>query len=241
MQQKTGSNGIEFVVSINDKVLEKKIIGPYIERISFLEKLLEKRETKIYNYHKEFRNPRIAAIFGVVADEVMKPIKGSVNSKKILLLQFLYDKGIVSSDKIVKYAKDLGIKGVGYNTYVNSMHKTGLLQRDKKGYYYISDKGKEVVEYYVKNSFSLFFDLYKSNPKYKWKFDPYSKKFSEEEIEKRRDRYRKMMKPFWDNGYNVMPRNDSEKIKIVTKWMEKHKVKDEFYTKLLLKWVSKKE
>jgi hypothetical protein len=239
MRQKIESNGFEFFVSVDREKLEKQLLGPYKERIKVLESLLEKRDNQIYKYHEIIKHPKNSIIFPLVAEEVIKPIKQHISYKKLFVLQYIYDKGILSADKILKYAKELGIKGVGYVTYVKNMHETGFLEKDKHGYYYISDKGKEVVEYYVKNCYILFKELYNNKPYFKKAhFITYKKKYTEEEIKRRSDAYKKLMKPFWDSGFTFMIKDVNKRIKILSEWMKKNNIQDEYYLRLMMNWSS---
>ena len=240
MRQRIENNGLEFFVSIDNDKLEKQLLGPYKDKIRVLESLLEKRNNLIYKYHEMMRSPKNPIIFPIVAEEVIKPIKEHVNYKKLFVLQYIYDKGILSAERIVRYAKELGLKGVGYVAYVKSLYVAGLLEKDKMGYYYISDKGKEVVEYYVRNSYIIFSDLYKNKPRHKKMVDPHAKKYTEEELEKRRQAYRKLMRPFWESGYTVMIKKPARRIEILSAWMKKNNITDEYYTKLMFNWSSKK-
>jgi hypothetical protein len=72
------------------------------------------------------------------------------------------------------------------------------------------------------------------------KRNPSKRVFKQHDKERAREFYIKMMRPFWDLGYNTMAKDKSTRIDIISKWLKTKPAdegeSDEFYYKLIQKW-----
>jgi hypothetical protein len=242
MRIKSQGNGINISAYINTAELEKSLSAPYRERIKVLESLVKKRDYYIKSMHAQLRKRRWIAYIAYVSNKVMKPLT-NISIKRIMILFYMYEREFTSITKLQADFKQLGVPYTQMLNDVNYLIKLNLVKRDGRGFYYLLDKGREIIEYYEKNTTRLFLHMAKIKQDMTQvkvtEVIPKPCKFSEAELKRRKDSYHKMMRPFWDSGYTIMPKDRGKRIDLLSKWMKDNNVKDEWYTKLIFDWGSK--
>ena len=244
MKIESQSKGVNISAIINTDALERTLSAPYRERIKHLEGIIKKRESYIKNMHYQLRRRKWIMYLGFISHKIMKPLPKKLNVKRMLILFYMYERNFTSIQKIQSDFKQLGVPHTLIHADVNILIGMGLARKDGKGFYYLLDKGREVVEYYEKNTLRMFFNMAKikqdiTQVKEAKEISDKPGKYSEEELKNRADRYRKLMKPFWDTGYTIMPKDNGKRIEIVSAWIKKNRIVDEWYIKLIFNWGSK--
>ena len=243
MKIKSQNNGINVSAYINTDELERAILAPYKERVKVLEAQVKKRDYYIKNMHFQLRKRKWIMYLGYISHELMKPLPKRLNIKRMLILFYMYERNFTSVEKIKKDFKELGVASTTILVDMNYFISANLATRDGRGFYYLLDKGREVVEYYEKNTVRKFLHMAKIRQdviQMKNANDSLKKpsKFSEEELKNRRIRYAKLMKPFWDSGYKIMPKDRGKRINILASWIKDNNIQDEWYNQLIFNWGS---
>lgn len=242
MKIKSQGNGINISAYINTTELERSLSAPYRERIKVLESLVKKRDYYIKSMHSQLRKRRWIAYIAYVSNKVMKPLT-NISIKRIMILFYMYEREFTSITKLQTDFKQLGVPYTQMQNDVNYLIKLNLVKRDGRGFYYLLDKGREIIEYYEKNTVRLFLHMAKIKQDMTQvkvtEVIPKPSKFSEVELKRRKDSYHKLMRPFWDSGYTIIPKDRGKRIDLLSKWLKDNNVKDEWYTKLIFDWGSK--
>jgi len=243
MKIKSQGNGINISAFINTDELEKTLLAPYKERIKYLEAIVKKRDYYIKNMHFQLKRKKWIVYLGYISHILMKPLPSKLNIKRMMILFYMYERNFTSVEKIKKDFKELGVPSTTVLKDMNYLMSINLATRDGRGFYYLLDKGREVVEYYEKNMLRKFFHMAKIKQDVTQIKDPNESlkkpsKYSEEEIKRRRITYSRLMAPFWESGYKIMPRDKGKRINIVLGWIKKNNIQDDWYTKLIFKWGS---
>ena len=245
MKIKGQSNGINISAFINTNEFEKAYVTPLKQRVKVLEAQVRKRNDYIKQMHFQFKRRKWMLYIGYISNELIKPLPNGVNTKRLMCLFYMYEREFTSLIKMKKDFKELGIPHSYLYSDFKFLERIGLATKDNRNFYYILDKGREVVEYYEKNMKIRFLHMTKikqDDSQLKKEKAPKKEngtKFSPEEIERRRATYHKMMRPFWDSGIKLMPKDKGKRIEILLNWMEVKGIKDEWYTKLVFNWGSK--
>jgi len=243
MKIKSQGKGINISAYINTDELERSLSAPYKERIKLLETLLKKREYYIKTMHSNIRKPRWISYAAYASDKVMNPLPNNISLKRIIILFYMYEREFTSISKIQNDLKQLGIPYSKIYNDVNVLINLGLVKKDGIGFYYLLDKGREIIDYYKNNTVSMFSRMAKiKQDMTQIKITEVivkPPKYSQAEIEKRKQTYHKMMRPFWDSGYTIMPKDRGKRIDMLSKWLKDNNVQDEWYTKLIFDWGSK--
>ena len=244
MKIKSQSNGINISAFINTDELEKSLLAPYKERIKYLEAIVKKRDYYIKNMHFQLKKRKWIMYLGYISHNLMKPLPKRLNMKRMLILFYMYERNYSAVTKIQKDFKELGVPHTKINPDVNYLIDIGLVAKDSRSFYYLLDKGREIVEYYEKNTIKTFLHMAKIKQdisQMKNANDSLKKptKYSEEQLKERRIKYVKLMKPFWDSGYKIIPKDKGKRIDILANWIKKFDVKDEWYNQLVFNWGSK--
>jgi hypothetical protein len=244
MKIKSQSNGINISAFINTDELEKSLAIPYKERIKHLEGIIKKRDYYIKNMHFQLKKRKWIAYLGYISNNLMKPLPKKLNMRRMLILFYMYERNYTNTTKIKKDFAELGIPVGQISFDMTYLVNIGLSSKDGRGFHYLLDKGREVVEYYEKNTIKTFLHMAKIKQdvtQMKNANDSLRKptKYSEEQLKERRIKYVKLMKPFWDSGYKRMPKDNGKRIDILAKWIKKYNVEDEWYKTLIFNWGSK--
>jgi len=244
MKIKSQGNGINVSAYINTDELERTLLAPYKERVKVLEAQVKKRDYYIKNMHFQLKKRRWIIYLGYISSRLMKPFGKKINMKRMMILSYMYERNFTSVLKMKKDFEALGAQHSYIYNDVRQMMSMGLIDRDKRDFYYLLDKGRETVEYYEQNTIKMFMHMAKikqDSSQMKTIKDSLKKpsKYSEEELKNRRIRYAKLMKPFWDAGYKKMPKDKGRRIEILSKWIKDNKIEDQWYTQLIFNWGSK--
>lgn len=244
MKIKSQSNGINISAFINTNELEKSLIAPYKERVKYLESIVKKRDYYIKNMHFQLKKRKWIIYLGYISSELMAPLPKKLNMRRMMILFYMYERNYTITTKLKNDFLELGIPNSKIAFDINYMVSIGLIFKDKRGFYYLSNKGREIVEYYEKNMVKIFLHMAKIKQdisQMKNANDSLKKptKYTEEELKERRLKYVKLMRPFWDSGYKIIPKDKSKRAKILATWIKKHGVEDEWYKKLAFDWSSK--
>ena len=243
MKIKSQSNGINVSAYINTDELEKVLLTPYKERVKVLEAQVRKRNNYIKNMHFQLKRRKWLMYLGYISNQLLKPLPSKLNNKRLMCLFYMYERDFTSVNRMKKDFIELGIP-VSY-LYVDFKYlmSIGLVNRDKRDFYFLLDKGREIVEYYEKNMKIRFWHMAgikqdvsqikkENGPKKECKYSP-------EELESRRATYVKLMKPFWEQGLKKMPKDKGKRIELLGNWLKNTGNKDEWYTKRIYNWGSK--
>lgn len=230
-----------YSVRFDTTEIEKEAIQPYKEKIKILKDKLRQREDYIYKLHWRLRRPR--PLFYAMASFHMVNVSlpAFLTPRRMLILYLMNNKTLVLLSSIEdRVNKIMTHKGTVARD-VGILKKHDLLFSDDNKYYTITDKGKQFVSYYEHNARVFFSNSMKHDKEIVNISLHKNKKFSVEEIEKRREFYKYMMAPFWDAGITKIPKDIVKRIEIVSAYMTKYNIKgDETYRRLIFKWSSKK-
>lgn len=244
MKIKSQNNGINVSAYINTDELERTLLAPYKHRLKVLEAQVKKRDYYIKNMHFQLRKRKWIVYLGYISDMIMKPLPRKLSMKRMLILFYMYERNFTSVEKIIKDFKELGAAYGHVRMDIRILVDSDIVIKDGRGFYYLSDKGREIVEYYERNMVVKFLHMAKIKQdvtQMKNANDSLKKpsKFSDEELKARRIRYAKMMQPFWDAGYKRMPKDRGKRIDVLLAWIKEHNIQDEWYNKLVFNWGSK--
>lgn len=244
MRIKSQSNGINVSAFINTDELEKALVTPYKNRVKVLEAQVRKRNDYIKNMHFQIKRRKWMVYIGYISNQLLKPLPNGLNIKRLMCLFYMYEREFTGIDKMKNDFKELGVPTSNVYTDFKFLEKLGLVAHDNRSFYYLLDKGREVVEYYEKNMKIRFFHMTKiKQDKSQLKENKAPKKeggkYSKEEIESRRATYKKLMRPFWEQGMTLMPKDKGRRIDMVSEWIKNNNINDEWYTRLIFNWGSK--
>ncbi len=233
---------IKMNIDINDIV--KKTSSKYKPKIDGYKKLVAKRNEYIHNMHQKMKDKEIGVYLIYDALRIMKKAKDAydVDIRQLLTLSYLHGISMLRKDHINKYLIAIGCKPVT-RIFLKKLVEYGyIMDAHKYAYYSITDKGRKIVD----NIFLAFrqdYAFYEKNKPMKREYhtsQPAGTKYSDEEKEKRSILYRKMMTPFWDGGYKVVPKSRKMRVDYLVNWIDKRKrsglMVDEYYYNLIEKW-----
>jgi len=233
---------IKMNIDINDIV--KKTSSKYKPKIDGYKKLVAKRNEYIHNMHQKMKDKEIGVYLIYDALRIMKKAKDAydVDIRQLLTLSYLHSISMLRKDHINKYLIAIGCKPVT-RIFLKKLVEYGyIMDAHKYAYYSITDKGRKIVD----NIFLAFrqdYAFYEKNKPMKREYhtsQPAGTKYSDEEKEKRSILYRKMMTPFWDGGYKVVPKSRKMRVDYLVNWIDKRKrsglMVDEYYYNLIEKW-----
>jgi len=245
MRIKSQSNGVNVSAFINTDELEKALVTPYKNRVKVLEAQVRKRNDYIKNMHFQLKKRKWMLYIAYISNELIRPLPSGITIKRLMCLFYMYEREFTNIEKLRNDFKELGVPSSYLYTDFKFLEKVGLVAHDNRNFYYLLDKGREVVEYYEKNMKIRFFHMTKIKQdasQLKEKKGPKKEsgsKYSKEEIENRRATYKKLMRPFWEQGMTLMPKDKGRRIDMVSEWVKNNNINDEWYTKLIFNWGSK--
>lgn len=236
LKTKQTNRSIQFNLQIAD--LERNFVQPYKQRIKELEKLVDKRNKYIYNLHNLARDKKLIFYIAASSHYTLKKFPKEVTANRMTILYFLYEKDMVRKSDLLRITSNLVLGEGRYTTDIKNLLEYELIKCENN-LYYISDKGREFVQYYEASIRNGVMKLLKEAMKTSGKY-PTEGKYSEEEKERRRERYRKVMRPFWDRNIKKIPRDVTRRIEILKDYIDKHPEHKDYYMNLIFKWSSKK-
>jgi len=228
-------------VTLTKKDLESYANEPLKEQVKVYKKQLASRNKYIKKLHESIKSKRNIVMAACVMEEVSSVMPRVLTKKRMVILTELYDKEYVSESKLRELLRKLGIPGSHTGVDFNQLVEHNLIQKHNRQSYYITDSGKQFVEYFQKSVTSLFGKMLANRGEFRVAQAKRKVVMTEELRKQRSDGYRNMMQPFWDNGLNKMPKDREYRCKILWTWMsEKDKKDDKFYLRMLHRWSSKK-
>ena len=243
MKIKSQSNGVNISAYINTDELEKALLTPYKERLKVLEAQVRKRNNYIKNMHFQLKRRKWIMYLGYISNELLKPLPKKLNNKRLMCLFYMYERDFTSVNRMKKDFLELGMPVSNIYTDFKYLMSIGLVNKDKRDFYFLLDKGREVVDYYEKNMKIRFLHMAKIKQdisQIKREDGPKKEcKYSLEELENRRATYVKLMKPFWEQGLKKMPKDKARRIELLGNWLKNKGITDEWYTKRIYNWGSK--
>ena len=243
MKIKSQSNGVNISAYINTDELEKAILAPYKERLKVLEAQVKKRNNYIKNMHFQLKRRKWMMYLGYISHQLLKPLPKQLTNKRLMCLFYMYERDFTNVNRMKKDFLELGIPVSNIYTDFKYLINIGLVNKDKREFYFILDKGREVVEYYEKNMKIKFWHMAgvkQDVSQIKKEVSPTKEcKYSPEELDNRRATYVKLMKPFWEQGLKKMPKDRGKRIELLGNWLKNTGNKDEWYTKRIYSWGSK--
>jgi predicted transcriptional regulator len=227
-------------VTLTKKDIDAHVNQPLRDSIKVYKKQLASRDKYIKQLHESLRNKKSLIMMAHVIDEVMQPMPKLLSKKRLLILAELYDKDYVSESRL----RDLMVKlnmNVKTGRDFNYLIENGLIQKHTKYSYYITDQGKQFVEYFDKNTRIMFLNMMSNREGFQIYRAKKKANVSEELKTLRSENYKRMMQPFWDNGLRMMPKNRENRCKILWEWMKENgNTNHDFYLRMLHKWSGKK-
>jgi len=235
--------GLDIKMDIDIDNIIKKVSSKYKPEIENYRKLLTKRQEYIHEQHHLLKDKDAFMYMMYDACNISKKIKKvyGINNRQMMVLTFLYNLSMAKVEHINDYLASIACNNIGkvvidYLIELGYVFKTPVFE-----YFAITDKGKRIVESAytaLRQDFSYYVKNRKSKRDYIRK--KYGTKYTDEERQKRSFLYRKMMMPFWDGGYKVMPKDVALRISYMTQWITQRKSKgldvDPYYHQLIQKW-----
>ena len=227
-------------VTLSRKELDTYANKPLRDAAKVYKKQIASREKHIKELHNSIKDKRNIAMLSFVIDEVMVPLPRLLTKKRLILLSELYYNDYLTSTRLRELMTILKMNSKRTGSDFNYLLKNNLIKVHGKFNYYITDQGRQFVEYFHKNTTIMFFEMLVKRdsfrmPKAKSKYIA-----SQELRELRSKNYKMMMQPFWDSSLKRLPRDTGRRCAILWEWMRLNKKdKDSFYLRMLHRWSSK--
>jgi predicted transcriptional regulator len=238
------NQGNRFVLPVNVTLTKKDLDAyanePLKRAVKVYKKQIASRERYIKKLHDSIKNKKNLIMISYVMDEVMSPMPRLLNKKRLMILAELYDKDYLTESKMRELMVSIQMNPKKTGSDFNYLIDNELIKRHNKFSYYITDKGKQFVEYFSKNTSIMFFNMLAKRDSFKITKAKKKVVISEELSALRSRNYKMMMQPFWDNSITRMPKDRINRCKILWEWMQANKMEqNEFYLRMLHKWSSK--
>lgn len=244
-ERKIKYKGLDLKVTINTDELIDKVREQYRPVIGEMKKIIDKRNKYISKLHDLIKSKEATMFLFVDAVQIQRKAKKlyNIGPKAYMIITHMYKINIGNQSQLERYIKSIGFGTVTYGD-LNILVKGGYLTELQDRYFGITDKARRAVDN-IYNAFRQDYDYFVRN-----KVDGYAKtslkkrenKYTDEQKQQRGDFYRKMMRPFWDGGYKVMPKDRNVRVEYVLNWMEKKRKEgeelDEMYMRLVTRWSS---
>lgn len=232
--------GIKVKMSVDMDEYIDNVVKPYKERIKTLEALLEKRHKYISVIHSAYKDKNNVIFNMYATNRISKALKGNLNDRRIILLSYLNNVSFCTLDSANKYMKSAGITLPFSNKDVRFFKDNGYARVDGP-VIYITYKGIDKIKELV-DTYHSAMKFYFENKK-KIRTNRKMPTIRDEVRERRSVFYKKMMRPFWESGLNVINRDNAARITVVQDWMKNKELEEadvNFYTKLITGWLNKK-
>lgn len=234
--------GLDLKFTIDTSELTEKIKEQYKPVIDNLKKLLNKRDEYIYRMHRMSRETDVTIFLFTNGLRVAKKANRlyGYSEKQYMALSYLNNTNMCKTEYLSRH-----LVGIGYpkilKPEVAKLIEDGCVIKLNEQYCAITDKGKKVIASIYK-AYRQDMDYYMKNkkPTRKTSIKEKSNKYTEEERDRRSQHYKTMMRPFWDGGYKVIPKNKDMRVTYLLGWIEKRKAiglfVDDIYMRYVEKW-----
>lgn len=237
--------GLDFTINIDTSEIEKKVRSKYRPTIDSLRKLLNKRERYIQKLHNTLRDEDAIMFLFAGAKEIWrKAVKAHcLTAKEYMIITYLKDINMATTEHITGHINALGYAKAMYSDMCRLEKKGVVIRTPQFGYWAITDKGRKSISQVIQ-AIKQDFAYYKDNKAKKHdhfvKPKPTSPKYTPEELERRSFLYKQMMRPFWDGGFKILPRNRQQRVDYLIGWIQDRKsmgIKvDEVYYTYVQRW-----
>jgi hypothetical protein len=234
--------GLDLKFTIDVSELTEKIKEQYKPIIDNLKILLNKRDEYIEKMHNMTRDTDVTIFMFTNGLRVAKKANKlyGYSEKQYMALSFLGTTNMCKIEYLSRY-----LTGIGYPKILKpeiwKLVEDGSVIMLNQQYCAITDKGKKVISSIYK-AYRQDMDFYMKNkkPTRKTSIRESKNKYTEEERERRSSFYKTMMRPFWDGGYKVIPKNKDLRVTYMLDWIEKRKADglfvDDVYMRFVEKW-----
>lgn len=228
-------------VTLTKKDLESYANEPLKETLKVYKKQVASRNKYIKKLHQEIKSKRNVVMAAYVMEEVSSVMPKILTKKRMIILAELYEKEYISESRLRELMKKLDMAVGHTGSDFKQLIDNGLIQKHNRSSYYITDAGKQFVEYFQKTVSSLFGNMLANRGDFRIAQAKKKVVISDKLRQTRSDNYRMMMQPFWDSNLTKMPKDRENRCKILWEWMTKNeKQKDNSYLRMLHRWSSKK-
>jgi len=234
--------GLDLKFTIDTSALVDKIKDQYKPELDNLKKLLAKRDEYICRIHRMTKDLDTTIFMFTNGLRVARKARKAFgySEKQYMALSFMANTNMCREEYLSRFLIKIGYSKIT-KMELEHLLLDGRIIKLERQYYAITDKGKSVVnsiyaayrqdlDFYIKNKKVPRKTSIRNNPN----------KYSEAERERRSRAYKLMMRPFWDGGYKVMPKDRDVRVKYLLKWIEKKKADgffvDDVYMRLVEKW-----
>ena len=227
-------------VTLSKKEIDTYANKPLREAVKVYKKQLVSRENHIKQLHSSIKDKKNIAMLSFVIDEVMLPMPKLLTKKRLIILSELYDNEYLTSTRLRELMTILKMNSKRTGSDFNYLLNNNLMQVHGKFNYYITDQGRQFVEYFNKNTTIMFFEMLEKRKVFRMPRAKNKAVVSDELRLLRSKNYKMMMQPFWDSSLKRLPRDKGRRCAILWEWMRLNKKeKDDFYLRMLHKWSSK--
>ena len=227
-------------VTLSRKELDTYANKPLREAAKIYKKQLASREKHIKELHNSIKDKKNIAMLSFVIDEVMLPMPKLLTKKRLIILSELYDNEYLTSTRLRELMTILKMNSKRTGSDFNYLLNNNLMQAHGKFNYYITDQGRQFVEYFHKNTTIMFFEMLEKRRVFRMPRAKNKVIVSDELRLLRSKNYKMMMQPFWDSLLKRLPRDTGRRCAILWEWMRLNKKEnDDFYLRMLHKWSSK--
>lgn len=247
-ERKFSFNGVDVKFDINmDSLIggmRDELKSRYKNKIDVLKELVKKRDEYIISMHNILRKKDSAMFIMLNAVHIYKKANSlyGINEKQMMILSYMYRTNMASRIHASRY-----LMSIGYAKMVakdaDLLKERGFLIEVKEGLFAATDSGRRIIDN-VYNAFKQDYAYFKKNQspvqQHEEKRVTPRKFIPEEERERKRHFYKTMMKPFWEAGMKMMPKNNEIRVDYVKKYLMKikelgHEI-DPIYYRLIEKW-----
>lgn len=229
--------GVSFELSFDVNKIIDEIKAKYRAAFFTLKAMVRSRERYIRRIHDAIRNRdhqmRMFTVSATIYEKAFKAYK--LKPFEYDVLNYMYDVEHTNQERISNYVQSTGGREIKWWTPKRLVKLGYAMESDRDGYYYISDKGKQIIESIVaaiRQDMKYYFNnrMRKKNiSNFVLKDRPLGeKKYSEEEIDRRRKQYIIFMQPYWDMGRKKIPADPFIRYSMLRKWMEDKQAKGEY-------------
>lgn len=236
--------GLDLKLSFDIDSIRREVAAEYKPQIQQMKQIIDKRDKYIKSMHKSMRDIDTTIFVLIDAVKIYRKAKKAYNigEKSMHILSYMNGINMCTIEQINRYMSSVFMPETNTGEMRKLIGKDYVVKIPLPYYFAITDKGKKII----KNIYRAFrddFDYFKKNKPVKVNHKirtPTGGKYSPEELEKRSQQYRRLMFPFWDGGYKVIPKNRSTRCSYLAEWITNRRKAglevDDYYMKLLEKW-----
>lgn len=238
--------GLDFKFVIDSSEFVEKLKDQYKPVIENLRKLLDKRDEYICKMHQMTKGTDVTMFLFANGLRVAKKASKlyGYNEKQYMALSYLNNTNMCKIEYLNKHLIGIGYRSL-YKQELDKLVDNGCAIRVNNYYCSITDKGKQVIKsIYVAYRQDIDFFIKNKKPTRRTSISGKTNKYSEEERERRGNFYRLMMRPFWDGGYKVIPKDKDMRVTYLLDWIKQKQkegqVVDDMYMRLVERWAAVK-